>query len=275
MTTSTDPFATSDRLTDAQAQAMVERLEARGRHPAFLGMLDEYLAAMAIDDADRVLDLGSGTGVVARHIARRSTFRGSVVGVDLSPMLIEAGGRLVADEGLAERVELRAGDTRQLEIPDASFDAVIAHTLLSHVPDPAAALREVARVTRPGGAIGIFDGDYASLTFGHPDPAKAPRYDERIVNAIVVSPRVMRDMPRLLRAAGLELVRHFGWVLTDVGQADFWASAIQMYRTLLPSIGAFTDEEANGWADVMEAESAAGTFFGAANFYAYVARRPA
>jgi hypothetical protein len=51
--------------------------------------------------------------------------------------------------------------------------------------------------------VGIFDGDYASITFGHEDPARGKAYDEAFIDAIVTSPRVMRQMPRLLREAGL------------------------------------------------------------------------
>jgi hypothetical protein len=47
--------------------------------------------------------------------------------------------------------------------------------------------------------IGIFDGDYASMTFGHADAAKGKAYDEAIINGVVTSPRVMRQMPRLLQ----------------------------------------------------------------------------
>jgi ubiquinone/menaquinone biosynthesis C-methylase UbiE len=52
-----------------------------------------------------------------------------------------------------------------LELPDASFDLAIAHTLVSHVREPSTVLAETARVVRPGGKVAIFDGDYAALTF--------------------------------------------------------------------------------------------------------------
>ena len=58
----------------------------------------------------------------------------------------------------------------RVDFPAASFDAVIAHTVLSHVSDPFAVLEEAARVVRPGGVVAVFDGDYASLTFGCSDP---------------------------------------------------------------------------------------------------------
>jgi ubiquinone/menaquinone biosynthesis C-methylase UbiE len=169
-------------------------------------MLRDYLDAMQIDLAKTVLDLGCGTGVAARAIARRRGFSGTVTGIDLSASLVETARRISAEEGVADRVEFQAGDTRTLDLETGTFDAVVAHTLLSHVDDPLAVLREAARVVRPGGMVGIFDGDYASLTFDHPDPTEGRAYDEALINAMVTSPRVMRQMPRLLRAAGLKMV---------------------------------------------------------------------
>jgi 2-polyprenyl-3-methyl-5-hydroxy-6-metoxy-1,4-benzoquinol methylase len=61
----------TDRLDDTSIQVVVNRLEARGKHPVFAQMLADYLDAMLIDPAETVLDLGCGTGMVARAIARR------------------------------------------------------------------------------------------------------------------------------------------------------------------------------------------------------------
>ena len=83
---------------------------------------------MEIDSANPVLDMGCGTGVAARTIARRAHFSGKVIGTDLSPYLVTAARRLADEEGLSGRVEFRSGDTRSLDTPDGEFDAVVAHT---------------------------------------------------------------------------------------------------------------------------------------------------
>ena len=229
-----DPFGMTDKLDDTLLQVIITRLEARAKHPVFAKMLQEYLDVMHIDVAHTVLDMGCGTGVSTRTIARRPRFAGRIIGVDLSPALAEAARRLAREEGLADRVEFRAGDTRSLDLPDGSFDVVIAHTLVSHVDNPLAVIKEAARVVKPGGMVGIFDGDYASLTFSHEDPAKGQVYDQALINAVVTSPRVMRQMPRLLREAGLELVVSLPYVLAEIGKADFWVSAIEsLIRKLL------------------------------------------
>lgn len=218
--------------------------------------------------------MGCGTGVASRALVQRPGFAGTVTGIDLSPYLVRAAERLARKEGFGDRLEFRAGDTRSLDVPSNTFDAVIAHTLVSHVDDPLAVIRETARVVKPGGLVGIFDGDYASLTFGHPETAQAQSADHAIIDAIISSPRVMRDMPRLLRAAGLTLAASRSYVLAEIGTAEFWLPAIASFRRLIPAAGTMTEAAANGLADALVKASEEGVFFGASNFYSYVARRP-
>ena len=269
----TDMYRVTDRLDEDTLAALVARLEARGKHPRFAAMMNEYFAAMGIHSVKRVLDLGCGTGVAARAIAGSPAFSGQVIGIDLSPFLTAEAARLAALESLAGKIEFRVGNSQDLDLPDGSFDAAIAHTLVSHVPDPLSVLKELHRVVRPGGMVGIFDGDYASLTFGSADPAQGKTDDETIIDAIVTNPRVMRQMPELLREARLELVASFAYVVADVGKADFWASAVQSFVRLLPKAGAMSDAAARTWADGMTRRSEEGIFFGASNYYSFVAVR--
>ncbi len=195
--TSFDAYRVTDQLDDGVLDAIATRLEVRGRHPVFVAMMDEYLDAMGIDDAKTVVDLGCGTapsrfatGVAAVASPAGQGSPGASSGVDRSPYLIAAATRLAGDEDLAARTHFLVGDTQSLDLDDDGFDAVVAHTLISHVESPAAVLgrrphadqprrqprsraAEAARIAKPGASIGIFDGDYASLTFGTPMPTRA------------------------------------------------------------------------------------------------------
>ena len=209
---------------------MVSRLEVRGKHWFFRKVLREYLDAMDADSAGTVLDMGCGTGVAARTIARRANFSGRVTGIDLSPSLVKAARHLADEEGLGGRDEFRSGDTRDLDIPADSFDAVVARTLVSHVEEALTVLEEAGRVVKPGGLIAVFDADYASMRFALDDPLQSKRCDEALINAIVTSPRVMRQMPRLIRQVGMEMIRTFPYIMAEVGQEDVWLSAIDAYE---------------------------------------------
>ncbi|HWB23708.1 MAG TPA: class I SAM-dependent methyltransferase [Gaiellaceae bacterium] len=112
---------------------------------------------------DRVLDVATGTGAVARELVRRKGC--SVVGVDQSAeMLAEARKQL------AGQVELVEADAQQLPFADGEFDALTFTYLLRYVDDPAATLRELARVVRPGGTI-------AGLEFGVPRGVWRPLWE--------------------------------------------------------------------------------------------------
>ena len=99
---------------------------------------------------DTVLDVATGTGAVARELVAQKSC--TVVGLDQSPeMLAEARRRLPA------HVKLLEGRAEELPFPDATFDALTFTYLLRYVSDPAATLRELARVVRPGGTIAGLD----------------------------------------------------------------------------------------------------------------------
>lgn len=102
------------------------------------------LAALRLNPGDRVLDVGAGTGVSTADLATSGAY---VVGLDLSLGMLRAGRRVRPE------VPLLAGDALRLPFPDESFDAVTISLALRNVVDTEAALREMARVTRPGGRL--------------------------------------------------------------------------------------------------------------------------
>jgi SAM-dependent methyltransferase len=268
-----DPFGRTDELDEDSLQALVDRFEARGRHPYFTQMLEEYLDAMRLDVAGSALDLGCGTGLVARAIARRTTFTGEVTAVDISTYLLTAGAEFADKEGVGGRVRFVIGDARAVDAPDASFDAVTAHTLVSHVERPEAVVAEAARLVRPGGTVVVFDGDYASMTFGHADPVEGRRLDDAIIAGVAQNPRIMRVLPKVLSDVGLELLATYSYSLTEAGRAEYWASAINLYERVAAESGAVTAAEAEAWATELRKDSENGIFFGSCNYLAYITRR--
>jgi demethylmenaquinone methyltransferase/2-methoxy-6-polyprenyl-1,4-benzoquinol methylase len=108
---------------------------------------------------DTVLDVATGTAAVARELVRQKEC--FVVGIDQSAEMLEEGRRSVVLAGATNKIRLQQGDARSLPFDDGQFDALTFTYLLRYVEDPAATLRELARVVKPGGTI-------AGLEFGVP-----------------------------------------------------------------------------------------------------------
>jgi 2-polyprenyl-3-methyl-5-hydroxy-6-metoxy-1,4-benzoquinol methylase len=263
-----DVYGRTHELDQQSLDVIATRLEARRGSARYMGMLHEYLGALDLASVQSALALGCGTGVEVRDLLRQPNFAGKVTASDISADLIEKGKQLAEQEGMADRIEWLVDDAQDLTLADRSFDLVLAHTLVSHVPDPARVIKQAARVVRPGGTVVVFDGDYATLTFG------ADReMDEKIITALIANPRIMRVMPQLLRDVGLELVDSRGWVLTEIGRADFFLAGLQSFLILLSKAGVATPEEVKTFVARQLRSSEEGTFFAGYNFYAMIARR--
>jgi demethylmenaquinone methyltransferase/2-methoxy-6-polyprenyl-1,4-benzoquinol methylase len=128
------------------------RLLSFGQDPRWRSFLVSRIPA----DAHRVLDVASGTAAVAIELARAEQGR-TVVGVDQSPEMLAAGRERVAGAGLDDRIELREARAEALPFGGAEFDALTFTYLLRYVDDVPATLRELVRVVRPGGTIGMLE----------------------------------------------------------------------------------------------------------------------
>ncbi len=116
--------------------------------PALTRMLD----LAALKPGDRVLDVATGPGIMARIAARAVGESGQVVGVDIAEQSLEVARRKAAEEGL-EQLTFQVEDAENLTLPDDTFDAVFCSMGLMHFPAPEKALLEMRRVLKPGGKL--------------------------------------------------------------------------------------------------------------------------
>ncbi|HVC78696.1 MAG TPA: class I SAM-dependent methyltransferase [Candidatus Micrarchaeaceae archaeon] len=115
----------------------------------------ELVTQIAASQPKTILDVATGTAGVAIALARRTG--GEVTGVDLTESMLARGRERVIAAGLEPRIRLQVARAEELPFPDAAFDAVSFTYLLRYVHDPAATLRELARVLRPGGVLASLD----------------------------------------------------------------------------------------------------------------------
>ncbi|WP_198021358.1 methyltransferase domain-containing protein [Burkholderia sp. WSM2232] len=268
-----DVFARTFEADEKSLSAIAARLEARAKHCFFQQVVDEYVNALKLNGHESVLDLGCGTGAIARMIAKRDTFSGRVTAIDISRYLIETGKRLASEEGLADRIDFLTGDAHSIIELQGHYDVLIMHTLVSHVVDPATVLQEARRLLRPEGRIVVFDGDFDSLTYATDAPDGGAGTDRLQALAGHTQGRVMRAMPRLLSDQGFSLEWSRAYVAADIGRADFWSSTLPALRILLPSAGVMSEREASDYVDKLQRASSSNTFFASCNFYTMIARR--
>jgi ubiquinone/menaquinone biosynthesis C-methylase UbiE len=121
--------------------------------------LASRLVALAqLTPGDTVLDVGTGTGIVALKAARRLGPDGRVLGIDLSDGMMAVARERTRELDLSAQVDFQKMDAEALDLPDQSFDVVTSLFALLHFPEPLVALREMFRVLRPGGRLVVAVG---------------------------------------------------------------------------------------------------------------------
>jgi SAM-dependent methyltransferase len=160
-------------LAASQWDPLVPRLAERyttvvlgGAHLGFVAFLDQrarggygdvargVVDALHLTPGDTVLEVGCGSGAVARLVAAHLGPANPIVGVDVNRFLLREGADLVRAAGLADVIAVHEGDAESLPIPDHSFDATLSFTVMEEVDAPRM-LAEMVRVTRPGGRVGV------------------------------------------------------------------------------------------------------------------------
>jgi len=157
--------------------------------------MQALIAATGATDADAVLDVACGPGIVAAAFAGEGA---EVVGIDLTPEMLTLARERCAAAGL-ENVRFDRGDAAALPYGDGEFDRVVCRYALHHVPDPERVVTEMARVCAPGGRVVVAD-----MIVGD-DSAAASRFNqaERARDPSHVRSMPVSELLGMLAAAGL------------------------------------------------------------------------
>ena len=132
----------------------VASLEARGRSTGYLGVVRNLIAEVHLHPGETILDVGCGSGVLDRWLTRHTGGAHRITAVDIHRTLLREAAALATKEGLAEHIEFREGNAEVLPFRDNSFDVTMSATVMELL-DAERMLREMVRVTRPGGRVGV------------------------------------------------------------------------------------------------------------------------
>src|SRR5512136_1798796 len=146
-----------------------------------------------------VLDIGSGAGIDCLMAARRVGPTGKVIGLDMTPAMIEKARQNAREAGMTN-VEFRLGEAEAMPVVDGSADWVISNCVINLAPDKKKVFREVARVLKPGGRVAISDIVFAD---DMPELPAALRNDPELYVACVAGAIPESEYLAAMRDAGL------------------------------------------------------------------------
>lgn len=265
-----DLYATIEELAPEVQERLAQVLENRAADCRQREMLEAYLRRVELPPQARVLEVGCGTGGVARTLAAWPGVA-AVVGLDPSPIFLARARELART---IPNLSFQLGDGRALPLAPEQFDLVVFHTTLSHVPEPQGVLAEAHRVLRPGGTLAVFDGDYATATVagGPCDPLET--CVEAFRGGYVHDPWLVRRLTGLLAGSGfaVEAMCSHGYV--EAGKGGYMLSWIERGAELLQQQGRIGAAQVEAFKNEARRRSDSGSWFGHIAFASILGRKP-
>jgi ubiquinone/menaquinone biosynthesis C-methylase UbiE/class 3 adenylate cyclase len=262
-------FADLDNSPESgRAVRMLDRIGALG----FIADIRErILARVQPAVGERILDVGSGTGDDVIVLAGLVGATGAVVGVDKSAVMVDEARQRAAALLQARFV---IGDAERLDLGDDSFDAVRSDRLVQYVLDPVRAVREMVRVTRPGGRVVVAETDWETAVFDAPDDEVARRINHAWCDSRP-SGQVGHKLFGIFKRSGLDNVdvTAYANVVTDPGP-HYTEGVIPALAAQAVDSGAATPAEASQWVTAMKDAVERGVFFRAFTTFVVAGRVP-
>ncbi len=264
-----DPYAFILQTDKGMQAQLADVLEVRAADPQQRAMLEAYLSELQLPSAAIALEVGCGTGAVSRVLAEMPGVR-EVVGIDPSPIFLDKARELAKE---LSKLSFQTGDSRALPFANASFDLVVFHTTLCHVPDPEQALREAHRVLRANGWLAVFDGDYMTTTVAIDTFDPLQRTVDAMVANFVQNPWLTRRLRKILGGIGFAVtsVRSHGY--TQTTEPQYMLTIVDRGADLLAGSGSVGAEQADALKTEARRRAEAGEFFGHISFLSFIARK--
>ncbi|MGJ8622169.1 MAG: class I SAM-dependent methyltransferase [Yoonia sp.] len=264
-----DPFQDVDAAGPEFIKMFADSMDERQSDPTMEKIVAAYLGKLSLSDGSQIIEVGAGAGAVTRRIAAHAA-PAQVTGYEPSAGFVaEAKARSNGHANLAFAV----ADGTDLPLGDETVDAVILHTVLTHVTDPASLLAEAWRVLKVGGTLIVCDADFSKATFSSFPNDPLDICAREFVRGFVTDPFIVAKLRGLMAAAGFQMASF-----------DLDSRVVANAQQMLPWVKVTTDalcasgQIGQGLADALVAEhdrrAEMGTLYGYQAFATAVATKP-
>ena len=258
-----DAFANINACTPEQLERLANILEIRGAQPRQTKMREACFNAVGLKKGMSVLEIGAGTGVVARELARITGRDGRVVGIDVSLALLNYARTRTTPGGVP--IDYRLGDAYNLDFQDNEFDASCSITLLAHIQNLDQVIREMIRVTRQ--TVMVLDQDYQTLVFENSNTVLTRKILQHGADYNVLDGWCGRKLPGLLVRHKLQNVQCWPFVYAERDSHSYLITIAERFAALAAQHGVITEDEAKVWLQELYDRAVDGTFFASLNYY--------
>jgi SAM-dependent methyltransferase len=265
-----DVYATITEAPTSVVEVVGDAMELRATEPQQQRMLTDYLSRVRFPNTARVLEVGCGTGAISRRLVQVVGVA-EVVGVDPSPGLLDRARQLAAS---TPRLSFMEADGRYLPFADESFDVVVAHTVISHVPTPERLVAEAFRVLRAGGTAAVFDGDFSTVSVATADHDPLQACAGAFASGFVNDPWVVRRLPSMLREAGFDELDFHSHGYAQITEPAYMLNVVERGASVLAAAGLIGEDLASALSAEARRRENEGVFFGHIAYASLLALKP-
>lgn len=245
--------------------------EQLAKTPDMVAQRQAMHSALSLQPGERVLDVGSGNGIMVREMAETVGPGGKATGVDASEAMVDMARKLCST---FPGIEFKQANAEKLPFSDHAFDVITSAQCLCFVPGVDAALAEMHRVLRPGGRVVILDSDWGSLVWNCSNQALMDKMMSWFTGAYVDS-HLPRTLSKRLTQVGFKITGRDSFAVVNwTDDPDTYAGLqIGFIEPMSEASDAISREELQEWLADLQEKSDSGEYFFSLNRYVFTAAK--
>ncbi len=244
-----------------EVRQMAAFLEERSRSPDMQAVNASFRDVLTPNPGERILEVGSGSGVLCRLVAPHLKPEGWINGLDISLQFLIETKKIIFKDGITDGITFACGTGESLPFSTASFDGAFAARLLLHVDNPERVVREMVRVVRQGGRVVVMDWDFETVTVDHPDRELTRRLLHWRNDHHGGNNWSGRQLWRQMVGSGLESLTAHPVVTVALGETDGLTQSLWRAAEAARENGAITTNEHTRWVQALKERIQSRTFF--------------